>query len=382
MFTLEGRLALKQVVEQAFAGIRQEFLVQLKKAMEGLLKAERDRRVEALRREGEKVYRWGYTVRKYLNTLWGVLEQVRVPRLRQGRYGEAEVGLLEKYQRHALGEVLFALTVGGLSQRKAVQWVKRFLGGSLSPAVIGAVLGQAQEGVEQRRQEALGVGDYAALVVDAVYLRYRRCLRDAPRRGALLVAVGVRRNGTFRVLDWQAVAAESAQAYEQFLTRLWKRGLQEVELVVSDGAEAVLSAAAVVYPGAAHQLCLAHWFRLLEDATPVLEWARRRKFRREFWWIWEADDEGQLRRWAASFCRRWQFWAPQMVEKFKAELDRVVAYLRWPAAWRHRVRTTNLAEGFFRHLRRYLGRFPGCLDAAHSERVLGCFILACEQAHA
>jgi transposase-like protein len=45
--------------------------------------------------------------------------------------------------------------------------------------------------------------------------------------------------------------------------------LDEVALIVSDGAEAITSAAAMVYPGAAHQLCLAHWFRLLEDLTPA-----------------------------------------------------------------------------------------------------------------
>jgi len=48
----------------------------------------------------------------------------------------------------------------------------------------------------------------------------------------------------------------------------------------------------------------------------------------------------------------------------------------------HRLRTTNFAEGFFRPLRRYLGHFPGRGDAAHSEQILGCYILACEQAHA
>jgi hypothetical protein len=46
------------------------------------------------------------------------------------------------------------------------------------------------------------------------------------------------------------------------------------------------------------------------------------------------------------------------------------------------VRVTNLAEGLFRHLRRYPGRFPGGVGPAHSEHALGCFILACEQAHA
>jgi putative transposase len=379
MFTLEGKLTLKQVVEQGFEEIRQGFLEQLKGTIEGLLEAERDRRVEALRQQGQKVYRWGYTVRKCWQTLWGALEQVRVPRLRSR---EEELGLMEKYQRHALGDVLFALTVGGLSQRRAVKWVKRFLGGTLSAATIGAVLARAQEAIDERRRELLRVGEYVALVVDAVHLRYRRRLQSGLREGVLLVAVGVRADGTFKVLDWLAAPSETAEAYERLLTRLFERGLERVQLIVQDGAEAVASAAAVVYPQAAHQLCLAHWFRLLEELTPVLDAARRRKFRREFWWIWEADDETQLRRWAASFCRRWQFWAPAMVDKFKAELERVVAYLRWPTRWRHRLRTTNLAEGFFRHLRRYLGRFPGCVDPAHSEHVLGCFILACEQAHA
>jgi hypothetical protein len=33
------------------------------------------------------------------------------------------------------------------------------------------------------------------------------------------------------------------------------------------------------------------------------------------------------------------------VENFKAELHRVLAYLRWPARSRHRLRTTNLSVG-------------------------------------
>jgi len=378
MFTLEGKLTLQQVVGQGFAERREDFLEQLRKTIEGLLRAERDRRVAALRQQGEKVYRWGYRVRQCWPTRWGTLEQVRVPRLR----GREEIGLLEKYPRHALEDVLFAVTLGGLSPRKVVQWVRRFLGGTLSPATIGAVLAQAREEIERRCQACLQGRSFVALVVEGIYVRSRRCLHDAPRQGVLLVAVGVRPDGRFQGLDWLAAPSETAEAYERLFTRLFARGLDEVTLIVSDGAEASSAAAAMVYPRAAHQLCLAHGFRLREDLTPALEAARRRKFRREFWWLWEADDEGQLRRWAASFCRRWRFGAPAMVEKFKTDLHRVLAYLRWPARWRHRLRTTNLAQGFFRHLRRYLGRFPGCLGPAHSALVLGCFILACEQAHA
>ena len=60
----------------------------------------------------------------------------------------------------------------------------------------------------------------------------------------------------------------------------------------------------------------------------------------------------------------------------------MLAFFAFAARWRHRLRTTNLGEGWFRHLRRYLGRFPGCQDATHAEQVLGCFLLAAEGLHA
>jgi putative transposase len=378
MSSQAGRLALRDVIEQGWEQLQGGFLEQLKKTIEGLLAAERDRRVAERRERGEKIYRWGYTVRKCWQTAWGALEQVRVPRLR----GREEIGLLEKYQRHAMQEVLFALAVGGLSQRKVVSWVRRFLGGQLSPASIGAVLRAAQEQIQGRREQPFSSGSYRALAVDGIYLRYRRSAESPARKGVLLVAVGVREGGGFEVLEWMAAPAETSQAYEELFMRLWRRGLEQVELVISDGAEGAASAAALVYPAAAHQLCLAHWFRNLEGLTPRLHGWQRRKFRREFWWIFEAEQESQLRKWAGSFARRWRFWAPEMVGKFQAELPRVLAYLRFPGYWRHRLRTTNLAEGFFRHLRRYLSRFPGCVDAAHSEQILGCYLLAAERMHA
>lgn len=377
-FTLSGRVSLQAVVEQGWRQVQQEVLSLMQQAIEAWLRAERDRRIAQRSQAGEKVYRWGYTVRKCWQTLWGRLEQVRVPRLR----GREEIGLLQKYQRHALDEVLFALTVGGLSQRKVVNWLRRFVGGVLSPATLGAVLQQAQAEIAQRRTAPLRPAEFVALVVDAIHLRYRRRADRPARAGVLLVAVGVRGNGTFAVLDWLAAPEETTEAYERLFTRLWQRGLEQVQLIVSDGAEAVVSAMGVVYPAAAHQLCLAHWFRNLEALTPRLRWEQRRKLRREFWHLWDALDLRELRGWARRFCARWQFWAPEMVAKFREEFSHVLAYLRMPTHWRHRLRTTNLAEGFFRHLRRYLSRFPGCVDAAHSEQVLGCFLLAAERLHA
>ncbi len=100
MFTLEGKLALKQVVEQGFEEIRQGFLEELKKAIEALLRAERDRHIAALRQEGKQVYRWGYTVCKFWQRQGGSLEQVHVPRLRGRQEGwEGGVSVFQGYSK-------------------------------------------------------------------------------------------------------------------------------------------------------------------------------------------------------------------------------------------------------------------------------------------
>ena len=183
------------------------------------------------------------------------------------------------------------------------------------------------------------------------------------------------------MLDGRGAFAETTQAYEELLTQLWRRGLQSVELIVSDGLPAVPSAAHTVYPAARPPLCLAHWFRNREAVTPRFPWFQRRKFRREFWWIGDAENEAQARDGARKFSAHWRWVAPEMVRKFQAERPQVLAFFAFPAPWRDRWRTTNLGEGWFRHLRRYLSRFPGCRNAAHSEQVLGCFLLAAEQMH-
>src|SRR5258706_15033146 len=216
-----GRVALRELMEQAWQQVEGQAREMLKRAVEGLLVAERDRRVSEAKQRGEKVYRWGYTVRKCWTTLWGSLEQVRVPRLR----GREEIGLVERYERHGVDQMLVALTVGGLSQRKVAGWVGRFLGGKLSPASIGAVLQQAQEQVEQRRNQAIPPRRYRAVVVDGIYLRYRRSVSQSARKGVLLVAGGVGEGGGVDVVDWVGGSGGATEGYEALLKRRLHRGL-------------------------------------------------------------------------------------------------------------------------------------------------------------
>src|SRR3989441_11983702 len=103
--SLTRRVTLRELLEQAWQQIEGQAREMLKRAVEGLLEAERDRRGAPAPQRGGKGYRWGYTGRKCWTTLWGRLEQGHGPRLRGGK----EVGVVGGYERHGLDWVLFAL---------------------------------------------------------------------------------------------------------------------------------------------------------------------------------------------------------------------------------------------------------------------------------
>src|SRR5258708_15756557 len=105
----------------------------------------------------------------------------------------------------------------------------------------------------------------------------------------------------------------------------------------------------MVYPAGRHQRCLAHWFRNLEARTPRLPWFQRRKFRREFWWIWDAENQAQARDWARRFCARWRGAAPEMGEEFQFEVGEGVAVFTFPAHLPHRLPTTDFGESLVKH---------------------------------
>jgi len=124
----------------------------------------------------------------------------------------------------------------------------------------------AQREIKQMRQRPIKRAQYKGLVLDGVMNTFRK---GFPRRkGALLVAVGVYGEGEFEV----------------------------VELVVGDGFSGIFSAVDFVYPFSKRQWCLVHLAKNLERHLGDRSLLSRRRFRREFWWIYEAVSKEEAMR--------------------------------------------------------------------------------------
>ncbi|MFH1498060.1 MAG: transposase [Verrucomicrobiota bacterium] len=354
---------------------RSSGVVAMRSEVERQLCAARDCRVEAMRVRGERAYRWGYTVRKSLLTPVGGLGPLRVPRIRaDGR----EIRLIARQVRRvdALNDLIATATVNGISQRRVGAWLKSANGAQLSAATIGQVgsacaplwmiaLGEA---VERQRYRSLASGEFVAVAIDGIWGRYRN-------RGeaVLLVAIGVRGDGSFDVLDWEPGAAESSELVERLLTRLQSRGLTSLELLVGDGAGAFPAALAVVYPYAPFQLCLWHGERTLIGHVPF---DHRRRFNRDFWAVYDGLDLAEVLARARNFEAAWRPVVAETVIRFTERFSQTIPFLKLPHRCGHRVRTVNLAESFFKNFRRFFSRFPGFNDEEHLARCLGLYLLA------
>ena len=356
-------------------------LEEIRQQVEELAKAERETWLGRARHErGRGPWRrWGYKVRKVLLTPWGMIQGLRLPRIRDVER-QCEIAFLSSERSQArLTEMLLASTLGGMSYRKVVSWARRYLGMTISAAWVGRIVEAAAARMEQRRQERFSARAFEAVVVDAVWVHYRRSPKRRARSGALLVVIGVEFGGAFRVLDWQVADQEDREAYQALFHRLYERGLEEVPWIVADGCGSVAAAAEIVYPMAELQPCLRHWLQNLETRLHKRSWLHRRRLRRDFWWIYEAESVEQAERWALHFVRRWARTEPDLAHAFWQGFEASITFLKSGLRpWSYRLKTTNLAEGFFRNLRRFLGRFPGFVTPEHSERALGLYLLGAE----
>ncbi len=301
---------------------------------------------------------------RHLLTALGDLE-LRVPRTRRF----SALAVLQAYarrERHVDRLILACFTLG-LSTRKVGEALLTILGERVSPATVSEVAKLLDQEVAAFHRRRL-TGRYRVLVFDGVVLS-RRTGAGALRR-PVLVALGLRPDGKKEILDFVLAPAESQPAWEQFLTDLQRRGLttEGLELVVTDGGPGLLAALPVVFPGVPIGRCWAHKTRNLLDK---IRDADRDAAKRDLHRISHAADRVAARRAARRFADRWEDRYPAAVRCLRADLDELLAFLRFDdPTWRKAARTTNAIERRFREVRRRTRPMGVFSDRTSMERIL------------
>lgn len=309
----------------------------------------RDRYVvaESYEREKEKRrgYRNGYYVRDFVTRL-GTL-RLKIARSRDRSFRPPG---LERFQRRA-PEVMMLIReafLRGISTRQVGRVVAILTGEAVSAQTVSKVARSLERLVKAFQQAPLK-DEWVYLFLDGVSLKVRR--PAGRQRVQMLVAYGVRADGSRQLLGFLRSRGESQAAWEGLLMDLYRRGLEgrNLQLIITDGCEGLAAALQTVYPQVKHQCCWVHKMR------NILEKVRRRdhdQVKSDAQAIYLAEGRKQALAAFRFFRSRWRSVYPAMVKRLERDLPELLTFFSFPRHLWKKLRTTNAIERCFVEVRR------------------------------
>lgn len=321
-----------------------------KRVYQKILASDFDRFINAGRhqRTGQrKGYRNGYRSRTLLTSV-GLLD-LEVPRDRGSKY---RPDLFARYQRvdSSLEETIRAMFLQGVSTRKVGDILDVLCGQRLSAGKVSTVVKELDGAVSDYANCPLD-DEFLFLFLDALTVKIRFELKA--KKVKLLVAYGIKADGTREMISFRRANSESAACWKSFLDNLFVRGLKgkSLKLIIIDGGGGLWSAIEDVYPLVEHQLCWVHKLRNVANFCPkrYQEECTHQAAR-----IMYAKSSSMAAREFRAWKKRWQSTIPRAVNCLEKDFDRLIPVFDFPKNIRKMIRTTNVIERCFREVRRRL----------------------------
>jgi len=207
-----------------------------------------------------------------------------------------------------------------------------------------------------RRRKSLGL--HKQLVLDVPRSRFQAfypVLRRAESvsKEAYYTILGIKADRSREVLGIVNFPTESAQGWMQVMSALKERGLERIDLVVSDALAGIEEAVAAGFGPVVHQFCVVHLERQIFKEVKVKDRQQISDELKQVFATWGASDsvakgwsrwEAFLERWATKYPRLGKMKAPRYRHYF--------TYLQYDYRIRSMLYTTNWIERLNRDYKR------------------------------
>jgi putative transposase len=336
----------------------------VEETLNDMLDAEADRLCNAKRYErsqGRTDGRAGHYKRK-LHTKAGEVE-LKVPKLRQATF---ETAIIERYKRResSVEEALMEMYLAGVSVRRVEDITQALWGMRVSAGTVSDLNQKMYERIDQWRNRPIE-GDYPYVYLDGICLK--RSWAGEVRNVSVLVAIGVATDGYRDILGLVEGAKEDKDGWSGFLRSLKKRGLQGVQLIVSDKCLGLVESLGECFPEARWQRCAVHFYRNVFSVVPrgkMKEVAAMLKA------IHAQEDLDEARKKADAVAAKLEaLKLRKAAEKVREGSAETLAYYHFPREHWRQIRTNNPLERVMREIRRR-SRVVGCFPDGNSAVML------------
>ena len=268
-----------------------------------------------------------------------------VPKVREGGfYPEA----LEKGQRseRALMLALAEMYVQGVSTRKVAAVTEQLIGTAVSSTQVSRATKLLDEVLEAWRKRPLGTHRYVYLDARYEHVRQDGQVRDA----AILMASGVDLAGKRQILGVSVSLSEAEVHWRQFLESLVARGLQGVELIISDAHTGLRKARRAVFGGLPWQRCQ---FHLQQNAGAyVPRKALRKEVAADLRMIFTAPNRTQAESYLKQTVEKYSAVASDLASWIEENIPEGLTVFDFPDDHWVRIRTTNSLERVSQEIKR------------------------------
>ena len=268
-----------------------------------------------------------------------------IPQVREGGFypRALEKGLRSE---RALMLALAEMYVQGVSTRKVAAITEKLCGSEVSSTQVSRSAALLDEVLEPWRNRPLGTVIY--LFLDALYEKVR--VDGQVRDVAVLIASGVKLDGKRLILGVSVSLGEQELHWRDFLQSLVERGLNGVELIVSDAHVGLQAARKAVFSGIPWQRCQ---FHLQQNASQyVPRQGMKKEVAADIRAIFSAPDrdqaEAQLRKMVEKYAQR----ASKLADWMEGNIPEGLTFFSFPEDHWRRIRTVNSLERLCLEIRR------------------------------
>jgi putative transposase len=160
----------------------------------------------------------------------------------------------------------------------------------------------------------------------------------------ILTALGVDLAGNKEVLARRACAEESKDGWVCLLQDLRTRGVTQIDLIVTDGHDGLLSAISDLFAATPSPRCLLHKQRNVLNAIPRRE---RGDVQAELVGIWDQPTKQEALTQLAAFKAKYAVRYPEAVRSLAEDEEHLLTFYAFPQTLHRHMQTTNAIESLW-----------------------------------
>lgn len=268
-----------------------------------------------------------------------------VPQVREGGFypSALEKGLRSE---RALTLALAEMYVQGVSTRKVTKVIENLCGVEVTSTQVSRAASELDAVLSAWRSRPLSVCSY--LYLDARYEKVRR--NGQVQDAAVLVAVGVNREGFRQVLGVSVSLSEHDAHWRAFLLSLVERGLSGIQLVISDDHAGLKAARTAVLGGVPWQRCQFHLQQNAQAYVPRVE--MKPEVARDIRAIFNAGSRTEADHALKACVPKYEKKAPRLASWLEENVSEGLTVFSLPEEHHRKIRTSNGLERLNQEIRR------------------------------